>query len=215
MKIETQYVDLVEQVYQRVKQMIFDQELIPGQKIVQEKLAAELGVSRSPLLKALQKLETELLVESIPRRGMVVKELSNREIIEIFNLRSVIEGLSARLSAENVNDADIKKLKSIFGPFVNKKNISVKNYEKADREFHSVIMRLSGNQMILRQEMLNNINLNAYQVGVLRPPEETLSEHFAVIEAIESKNGKLAEKLMRAHIDKSINEFEKRIDRGK
>jgi len=71
-----EHVELVDRLYLTVKQMILDQQLVPGQKLVQEKLATELGVSRSPLLKALQRLESELLVESFPRRGMYVKQLA-------------------------------------------------------------------------------------------------------------------------------------------
>ncbi|MEO0733057.1 MAG: GntR family transcriptional regulator, partial [Bacteroidota bacterium] len=67
-----EHVELGERVYLAVKKMILDQELKPGQKLVQEKLAERLGVSRSPLLKALQRFEAELLVTSIPRRGMLV-----------------------------------------------------------------------------------------------------------------------------------------------
>ena len=175
-----EHVELVDRVYLKIKQMIFDQQLKPGQKLIQEKLSSELGVSRSPLLKALEKLEGELLVEKIPRRGMYVKEMTLNEIIDVFQCRAVIEGLSARLTAGNITDAE------------------------ADRTFHTRIMQWSNNKAILRLEVLSNIHLKAYQTGLLRPPEDTLTEHLEIIEAIAAKNGTLAEKLMRAHIEKSI-----------
>ena len=61
------------------------------------------------------------------------------------------------------------------------------------------------NAVILRLEVLSNIHLNAYQVGLIRPPEETLSEHFGIIEALEKGDGVLAERLMREHIEKSTD----------
>lgn len=198
------HVELVDRVYQKVKQLIFDQELKPGQKLVQEKLAEQLGVSRSPLLKALQKLESEFLVENIPRRGMYVRSLSLQEIHDIFQCRAVIEGLSARLAAKLASPDDIKELVLLFTPFQKMKNIDPLTYAVADRNFHNRIMHISGNAMILKLEMLSNIHLRAYQAGLLRPPEETLDEHFAIIEAISRKKATLAERLMRNHIEKSI-----------
>ncbi len=81
-KIE--HVDLSLRVYDSLKGMILSGKLVPGQKIVQMKLAEEIGVSRTPLLKALQMLEHELLVESIPRRGMFVKAMKPQELIDLI-----------------------------------------------------------------------------------------------------------------------------------
>jgi DNA-binding GntR family transcriptional regulator len=200
---EFEHVELVERVYLRLKEMIFDQELKPGQKILQEKVAAQLGVSRSPLLKALHRLENEMLVESIPRRGMFVKEMELAEVIDIFQCRAVLEGLSTRLAAERISPGDVKKLRELFLPFAGQEVIDRERYANADRKFHDRLMRLSGNQVIDRLEMLSNIHLLAFQVGLLRPPESTLTEHFAIIDALEAGDGRLAEERMRAHIDES------------
>ena len=199
-----EHVELVDRVYLKIKQMIFDQQLKPGQKLIQEKLSSELGVSRSPLLKALEKLEGELLVEKIPRRGMYVKEMTLNEIIDVFQCRAVIEGLSARLTAGNITDEQVAMLRQSIQPFVDTEVIDPKAYAEADRTFHTRIMQWSNNKAILRLEVLSNIHLKAYQTGLLRPPEDTLTEHLEIIEAIAAKNGTLAEKLMRAHIEKSI-----------
>lgn len=198
-----QHLELVDRVYQEIKQMILDQDLVPGQKLVQEKLAAQLGVSRSPLLKALQRLESELLVESIPRRGVYVKQLAPREIRDIFACRAVIEGLSARLAAERSSVSDIKLLHECFQPFVGAKEIDPVDYAKEDRKFHRLILKLSGNAVIDRLELLTNIHLVAFQVGLLRPPEETLAEHLGIIEAIGKGESAKAELLMRQHIEDS------------
>ncbi len=189
--------------------MIFDQELKPGQKILQEKVSAQLGISRSPLLKALHRLESEMLVESVPRRGMFVKELSLAEVIDIFRCRAVLEGLSARLAAERMTPAEVKELRDIFLPFADQDAIDHEVYAKVDRQFHDRIMHLGGSKVVDRLEILSNINLQAFQVGLLRPPEETLSEHFAIIDALEARDGPVAEERMRAHIDKSTLSFER------
>ena len=76
-----QHNNLSRPVYERLKGMIANGMLSPGQKLIQEKLATEFGVSRTPLLKALQSLEHEMLVESIPRRGIYVRQISMQEMI--------------------------------------------------------------------------------------------------------------------------------------
>lgn len=201
------HIELVDRVYEEVKQMIFDQKLVPGQKIVQEKIAEDLGVSRSPLLKALQRLENEFLVESIPRRGMIVKQMSLKELIDIFECRAVLEGLSARLAAQTITIKQIASLKNCFKPFLNSSSINNLEYAKADRFFHDLIMKCSGNDVILRLELLTNVHLKAFQAGLFREPKETLPEHLAIIEALEQRNGVLAEKLMRNHIEISLTKY--------
>ncbi len=198
-----EHIELTDRIYARVKKMIFDQELLPGQKLLQEKLSAELGVSRTPLLKALHRLESEMLVESKPRRGLYVKALSAQEVIDIFNVRAVIEGLSARLAAGRLEKKQINELRQLFEQFVGQHTIDISEYEKADRQFHNSIMLFSGNKIIPQLEMLSNIHLHAFQAGLLRPPSETIYEHFAIIEALEAGDGARAERAMRDHIDKS------------
>src|ERR1700748_1369212 len=98
--------------------MILSDELIPGQKIVQEKIAKQLGVSRTPLLKALQMLEYEMLVESIPRRGMFVKQMDWQEMVEVCDGRECLEGMAVNLLTENKNTAVLQKLQKLMEPFL-------------------------------------------------------------------------------------------------
>lgn len=190
--------------------MIFDQELQQGQKIIQEKLAAELGVSRSPLLKALQRLESEMLVESIPRRGMYVKSVDLDEVIDVFECRAVLEGLSARLTARHITDDQVQTLQSCFSNFIGKKNINIEAYASADRAFHAYILEWSGNKTIAHLEMLSNIHLKAFQAGLLRQPKDTLPEHLDIIKALKNKDEVQAELQMRRHIEQSLLEFKKK-----
>ncbi len=200
-----EHIELTDRIYAQVKQMIFDQYLMPGQKILQEKLSADLGVSRTPLLKALHRLESEMLVESIPRRGLFVKKMSKQEMIDIFECRSVIEGLSARLAAQRLSAAELQKVTQIFQPFTQQTGkLNVEEYAKRDREFHNTLLELSGNKVIPRLEMLSNIHLFAFQVGLVRPPEETLPEHLAIVDALQRHDAEAAETRMRAHIIKSL-----------
>ena len=88
--------NLDQKAYSILKKMIIDRKLLPGDKIPQEKLARELGISRTPLVSAIKYLEHEKLVEAKPRRGYFVRFFSIQEMVSIFELREVLEGLAAR-----------------------------------------------------------------------------------------------------------------------
>ena len=200
-KIE--HIDLSLRVYDSLKAMILSGKLVPGQKIVQMKLAEEIGVSRTPLLKALQMLEHELLVESIPRRGMFVKAMKPQELIDAFECREGLEGVAARLTAIKITDKQMQKLKGLFLPFKHCEDIPLKEYMQADQQFHKLLIQFSQNKVLSRIEMLGNINVISYNQGLIRPPQETLPEHFAMVEAIERHDGELAERQAKAHLRKS------------
>jgi DNA-binding GntR family transcriptional regulator len=204
------HIGLVESIYLKIKSMIFNQELKPGQKLLQEKLSAELGISRSPLLKALQRLESEFLVENIPRRGMYVKQMSNEEITDLFQCREVLEGLSARLAAKKITDSEIYKLENLFMKFLNQDIIDPQEYAKCDREFHKTILKIGDNKIVKKLELINNIHHQAFQVGLLKEPKVTIIEHFEIIKALKSRNEVKSEELMKAHIQSSIEVFVKK-----
>src|SRR4030066_1441979 len=106
-KIGTQHENLDYKVYKTLKSMIFERKLLPGTKIYQDKLAQELGISRTPLGGALKKLEQEKLITAIPRRGFFIKRFSKKEMVHIFELREVLEGLAARRASTNISERRI------------------------------------------------------------------------------------------------------------
>lgn len=205
--------DLSQPIYRKIKEMILAGELKQGEKIVQEKIAETLGVSRTPLRKALLTLENEYLVESIPRRGMYIKSWDEKEIIDIYICREALEGMAARLLAMR-NDRTInEKLRSCFSPFSSKKKIDINAYSKADEVFHSSLITLTGNLPLDKIYFFSNIHSKIIGHGLVRPPEETLEEHFRIINAIEKGHTDEAEHYAREHIRTSrellINQYKK------
>ena len=203
------YYDLSFLAYKRIKEMILNNELEAGEKIVQEKLAAELGVSRMPLHKAFQMLENELLVESIPRRGIFVSHFNISEIKDAFECREAIEGVAARKAAELISKEKLDYLYELFLPFHgNLQEVDLIKYEEADRLFHKALLEISGNKILQRMEIFGNVITKTYQRGLTRGPVETYPEHIAIIDAIASKNGDEAERLIRLHFRKSLEKFQ-------
>jgi DNA-binding GntR family transcriptional regulator len=196
-------------VYSRLKAMILDRKLLPGEKIPQEKLAHELGISRTPLVGALKVLEREKLVQSIPRRGYFIRLFTGQEMISIFELREVLEGLAARRAAQNITDREIKQLKDFFQAFEGLSDIKdIKAYAKEDQRFHHFLLDIGAKEFLKSILETYNIIIYSYQVisseGLIQSPDESIQDHLAVIDAVCRRDGESAENLMRRHLKKSI-----------
>ena len=211
--------NLDQKAYSILKDMIIERKLLPGQKIPQEKLARDLGISRTPLISALKFLEQEKLVESIPRRGFFVRLFSKEEMVYIFELREVLEGLAARRAAYRITDSQIIKLNCFFQHFTEQKYISdYKGYAREDRRFHNFIIDVGAKEFLKSILLTTNIISFSYQVlhseGLVRPPDETIQEHLAVIAAIKVRDSEAAEDLMRLHFKKSLIYLKREINGG-
>jgi len=195
---------LVQHVYQTLKDMILSGQFEPGEKLYQEKIAERLGVSRTPIVKAFQILEHEMLIENIPRRGMYVKSLKISDLLDAFECRQGIETTAIRIIVGKITSNEINELKSIFEPFVNSKRINRKAYLKADSDFHRRLIGMSGNEYLKRINQIIHVYEHTYKYGLIREPSETLPEHLKIISALETRDAGLAEEYMRSHIRKSI-----------
>lgn len=203
--------NLDQKAYQIIKTMIEERQLLPGEKISQEKLAKDLGISRTPLIAALKFLEQEKLIEARPRRGFYVRLFSMEEMISIFEIREVLEGLSARRAAESITKKQAIKLLDIFAPFSDTQNIDYPAYSKADRKFHNFIAEIASREFLSSILRTFNIISLAYQYptseGLVRKPSETLVDHINIVEAICHHDSNAAEQLMRSHLQKAISEL--------
>lgn len=210
--------NLDQKAYLILKTMIMERKLLPGDKIPQEKLARDLGISRTPLISSLKFLEKEKLVESKPRRGFFVRIFSDKEMVNIFELREVLEGLAARRAAQSITDGQIKTIKAFFQDYRNSREIiDIKGYAKEDRRFHNFVVEVSAKEFL--KSILENYNIITYSYqfvstseGLVRPPDDTIEEHLAVIEAIGKRDADSAEKLMRRHLRKTIAYLERKIE---
>ena len=194
--------ELGAQAYKKVRSMIISKKLVPGQKIVQDKLAESLGISRTPLRSALQMLEAEYLVQSVPRKGVIVKEFSDKEIVELYDCRIALEGTATSLFTSVASDAEIDRLTGLYQPFL-EGPIDTRKYQIADSNFHDSIIQGCGNSFLTKLFKHGNILLIIDMVGLIRPPEETLNEHLDIISAMKKRDSELAELLIKSHLAKS------------
>ena len=207
-KLGTEHKNLDLKVYKRLKSMILERKLLPGTKIYQDKVAHELGISRTPLVNALKKLEHEKLIKAIPRRGFYVHLFSKQEMVHIFEIREVLEGLAARRASIQISDAQTQKLKSFFKGFkVSHDFEDLKQYADEDRRFHRFLIEVGGKGLLSSILETYNIITFSYQFssqeGLVRPPKDTIHEHLAIIEAINKRDAIKAEELTRLHLKNS------------
>ncbi len=209
--------NLDQKAYLILKNMIIDRKLLPGDKIPQEKLARELGISRTPLVSAIKYLEHEKLVEAKPRRGYFVRFFTMQEMVSIFELREVLEGLAARRAASHITDPQINRLNQFFHQFDPTADISdYKAYSRQDRSFHNFVVDVAAKEFLKSILLTYNIISFSYQVvsseGLVRSPNETIHEHLSVIGAISDRDSDAAENLMRLHFKKTIATLKQEIE---
>ena len=207
--IGNNYENLDQQVYQEIKKLIEGRQLLPGAKIPQEKLAKELGISRTPLISALKFLEHEKLVEVKPRRGFFVRLFTVDEMVSIFEIREVLEGLSARRAAKHLTKKDANALQLIFKDFLEVDDITdYQAYAKADKQFHLFIADIGSKEFLNTILQTLNIISLAYQnitsEGLISEPNETIKDHMKIVDAICNHDPEMAEHLMRDHLHKTI-----------
>jgi len=196
--------NLRDRVYEILKRAIISQEICPGEKIDEEAIAKQLGVSRTPIRETLCRLENEGIVKIVPRRGAFVIKHSREKITEILTVREVLEGFAARLAAGSINGQTIEQMRSLFKDYSESTiRDRLKDYTQADLEFHNLIIKASKNNLLI--SFMNTLNdhiqmLRLQTFPLEGRPEHSMAEHVHIIEALEKKDPSLAESLMREHI---------------
>jgi DNA-binding GntR family transcriptional regulator len=210
--------NLRERVYQALKEMIIFKEIPPGEKLDEDSLANQLGVSRTPIRESLYRLENEGIVKIIPRRGAFIVKHSKESINEILSVREVLEGLSAREAANHITDAALEVLESLSEKF-SESNVRLlsKEYLQVDVKFHKTIIEASKNEWLI--SLMNILNdhiqmLRLRTVTFQGRPEQSLSEHRRILEALKAGDPLLAESLMREHINNVRESYLKNIEKG-
>jgi len=195
---------LVDLVYEKVKQMILDGALIPGEKISKIELANILGVSITPVNEVVNRLTGEKFIDKVNGSGYFVKKLTFEELKEFFAVRAGLEGIAIRLCINELSDKTLKEFDNFFNKFILPLDEEEgKYYLKTDQEFHEKIINLCGNSIIIDFNKNFNFIMKSYQKGLIRPPEETLTEHREIIKSILERNGQKAQGLIMSHHLKS------------
>ncbi len=196
--------NLKEVVYQRLKENILRGKLPPGVKLPETLIAQQLGVSRTPLREAINRLEQDGFVEIIPRRGSFVRQVSPDEILEDLEIREVLEGLAVREAAHRATPQMIEAMKACFRNFSpSRVEKSLRPYAQQNVQFHHCIIEASQNRKLIT--LIRNLydHMDWVRLHTMILPgraKKSLAEHQKLIRLIENRQGELAEKVLRSHI---------------
>ena len=204
MILETDDRSLRIRVFNAKENAILDGEYKDGDSLNELRLSKELGVSRTPVREALMQLELEGLVRNIPNKGAVVVGVTEQDTHDIYEIRIRIEGLASRLCAEKITEEELHALEQIveLQEFYLMKN-DTEQIWKLDSDFHKIIYDASRSRP-LRSTLSNfhNYIKKARDMSMHTEgrAEKTVAEHRAILDAIKSRDGALAEQLTAEHI---------------
>jgi DNA-binding GntR family transcriptional regulator len=138
-----------DQVVEVLREAILAGELLPGERVVESRIAKQLGISQAPVREALALLERQGLVVKVHNRGTFVSRLHARELRELFTLRAVLDAFSARLAAERATDLDIKGLRGMLTRMRTAEATSdLAKLTEAHLQLHEAIYRISGHELL-------------------------------------------------------------------
>lgn len=196
-----------QEVIEFVKDAVIRGKIQPGEKIVEAQLCRDLNAGRSHVREALRHLEQEEFIEIIPHAGAVVKELSQKDVAQIYDIMGALEGLSMRIATPNVSNEEIGKLESLIegmeGNLNNKFKLFYGNFE-----FHQYLTALGGNTRLMA--FMNRIREQTHRMGLqsFYNPEQvqaSMVEHREIVNAVKERDPMKVENLIRNHYLTSKN----------
>jgi DNA-binding GntR family transcriptional regulator len=219
-KVENEIKTASDQVFVDIRQAIVEGEIKQGSKISEPELSKQHQVSRATLREALNRLESCHLIDRKANVGCRVISLTIEKLEEIYQVRSSLEGLACRLAAENMTDDEIAQVKMLLDNHLSTQRVRQgESYyqEEGDLDFHYRIIKGSKNAHLINllcNELYQLVRMYRVQMGMNGPRvSKAFDEHLAIINAIEARDGELAELLMKRHISASSNNIENKFSK--
>lgn len=191
-------------VFSALESDIINGEYKAGDSLSELSLSKKYNVSRTPVREALMQLELEGLVELTPNKGAVVVGISEKDVEDIYTIRMHIEGLAARLCADNITDSELRELEELTD--LQEFYLSRGDFDslrELDSRFHSIIFESCRSKPLrFMLSSFHNYTQRARTISVKTDgrAEKTVAEHRAILEALRKRDGALAEKLTTEHI---------------
>jgi DNA-binding GntR family transcriptional regulator len=172
-------------------------------RLDERKLAQDFGISRTPVREAMAQLESEGFVRSVPRRGIYVVRKTRREVIEMITAWAALESMAARLLTTTATDDEIASLRRMFATFENGKlHARLDEYSEVNIEFHQAIIRLSRNDVLIAmaENLFTHMRMiRRKTIGESNRVDRSIPDHMSIIEALEARDTRRAEELVRDH----------------
>jgi DNA-binding GntR family transcriptional regulator len=205
--IITENTTIREKVYGYVRERILSGEIAPGERLVEMKIASEIGTSRTPIREAFHALEREGLIESIPRVGYTVRPICEEEVEEICAIRLVIEALAVRWALQKARKkliSDLKKNMNRAEHLLEKKRYS--DFVEIDAAFHEIIAGCSGSARLLELAQTLRRHMLRYRAKSIFSEDtvvKAIAGHRAILAAIQDGDVEAVEQAIKVHLDQS------------
>lgn len=210
---------MAEQAYGEIRDRILERQLLPGEWLREEDLAATIGVSRTPVREALGKLHGEGLVVLTPNRGAQVTEWAEQDLNELFSLRALLEGFGARLAASKITPDQLVELESLADQMEGEvaSSASPQRLAPVHRTFHLLVATAAANRRL--QVVISSVTQLAWLQRTLERygPEymnRSTTQHREIIAALRAGNPDWAQSIMVAHVLGARDIFTADIDSG-
>jgi len=192
-----------EEAYHQIKEKIITLDLAPSSVINEQALMKNLGLGRTPIREALQRLDAEGLVHIVPRRGMFVTDISITDLQEIFEVRIVMAGFCARLAARRITPEQIAQLEAVLRDLEHVQSVDSIALMDIDKRFQRILYQAADNKFLtdalerLYDSGLRLWHLVLHRLGDVR---DAIEQHREVLEALKARDEKMAESLIQQHI---------------
>ena len=194
-----------ETTYERLCEEIRSGKLPPGSRLRETEIAERLAVSRTPVREAIRRLEADGLVDHLPRSGAVVRKLEYPELMELYEMRTVLEGTAARLAARAASPVELEELVAINDEMraaAGRPEVVI----GLNRQFHKLLLDAARNRFLLRaMATVENTLLILGSSSMAKPDRarEAVDEHREVLDALPARDGAAAEAAMRRHMERA------------
>lgn len=203
-----QYLPLRDVVFRTLRQAILRGELKPGERLMEIRLANQLGVSRTPIREAIRMLELDGLVIMVPRKGAQVAQITEKDLNDVLEVRLGLEELAVKLACERITEAELRSLYQAsrsFEKLLETETDDLQELAQADVAFHDVIYQATNNERLI--QLLNNLREQMYRYRIeylkdVKSRRSLVEEHDALYERMKKRDLMGAQKMIREHIER-------------
>lgn len=207
---------LSQKIFRILKDAIIEQKLKAGEKLSETEIAKQMGVSRTPVREALKELAARGFVNANPNQGMSVSIIDFKDVEEVLQIRSVIEGLAVELSIENINNKEIEEMEKIFSQMEHYlKENDILSFSKMGDEFHEMLFKIARNKRLLKlRNEIHDIELRfgIKSLNIPGRPEKSLAEQRKILNAIKERSPEEAVYYSKQHVINIIKNLRKFAD---
>ena len=199
---------LHQEAAERLRDMIVEGELAPGERITEQSLCDHMGLSRTPLREAIKTLTSEGLIDFQPNRGASVASLSLDDIEDTFRVIGALEALAGELACANLRNDDVAEIRVMhYQMALHRARGERLEYFNLNQKIHEKIVALSGNAVLLETHKRLGGRIRRHRFAANLAPErwdQAVSEHEEMLDALDERDGRKLAEVLRRHLDNKL-----------